>query len=59
MFLSADLDEITDYSDRAVVFSGGRMSDPIATSQTSCEQLGYLIGGMTLSTNPLSRDERA
>lgn len=48
LFTSSDLDEITEYSDRVVVFSGGRMSPPRLCSETSCEQLGYLIGGMTI-----------
>jgi ABC-type uncharacterized transport system ATPase subunit len=47
MFLSSDLDEIMDYSDRVIVFSGGRMSAPVDVGETSCEQLGYLIGGMS------------
>jgi simple sugar transport system ATP-binding protein len=45
LFISADLDEIMERSDRILVFSGGVMSEPIHASQTSCEQLGYLIGG--------------
>jgi len=45
VFISADLDEIMERSDRILVFSGGVMSDPIKPSQISCEQLGYLIGG--------------
>jgi ABC-type uncharacterized transport system ATPase subunit len=47
VFISADLDEIVDHSDRVIVFSGGRMSAPIDVGQTSCEQLGYLIGGVS------------
>ena len=45
LFTSADLDEIMERSDRILVFSGGVMSEPIHVDQTSCEQLGYLIGG--------------
>jgi ABC-type uncharacterized transport system ATPase subunit len=45
LFISADLDEIMERSDRILVFSGGVMSEPIHASQTSCEDLGYLIGG--------------
>jgi len=45
LFISADLDEIMERSDRILVFSGGVMSEPIHASQTSCEELGYLIGG--------------
>ena len=45
LFISADLDEIMERSDRILVFSGGVMSQPIHASQISCEELGYLIGG--------------
>ncbi len=45
LFISADLDEIMERSDRILVFSGGVMSDPIHVSEISCEELGYLIGG--------------
>jgi len=47
LFTSSDLDEIMDYSDRVIVFSGGHMSAPIDAGQASSEQLGYLIGGMS------------
>jgi simple sugar transport system ATP-binding protein len=47
LFTSSDLDEIMDYSDRVVVFSGGHMSAPIDAGQASSEQLGYLIGGIS------------
>jgi simple sugar transport system ATP-binding protein len=45
LFLSPDLDEIIEYSDRIVVFFGGQatlLDDP---SQTSATRLGQLIGG--------------
>jgi ABC-type uncharacterized transport system ATPase subunit len=45
MFISADLDEIIERSDRIAVFSGGVMSRVLDASQTSVEELGYLIGG--------------
>ena len=45
LFTSADLDEIMNYSDRILVFSGGQVSDPLSTSQLTVEQLGELIGG--------------
>jgi simple sugar transport system ATP-binding protein len=47
LFISADLDELREHSDRIVVFSGGVMAPPIDAAQTSVEQLGYLIGGLT------------
>jgi len=45
VFISADLDELLERSDRIVVFYGGRASAPVETSDTSVEQLGYLIAG--------------
>jgi simple sugar transport system ATP-binding protein len=46
LFISADLDELMERSDRIVVFSGGLVATPIDTTSTSVEQLGYLIGGV-------------
>jgi simple sugar transport system ATP-binding protein len=46
LFISADLDELMDHSDRIAVFSGGTMAKPIDAATTSAEELGYLIGGM-------------
>jgi simple sugar transport system ATP-binding protein len=46
LFISADLDELLEYSDRIVVFSGGVMANPIEAATTSVEELGYLIGGV-------------
>lgn len=45
LFTSADLDEIFEYSDRILVFSGGRVAKALRASETSVEQLGELIGG--------------
>jgi len=45
MFISADLDEILQYSDRALVFFAGRVSPPLHTASSSVTQLGQLIGG--------------
>lgn len=45
MFMSADLDELLERSDRIAVFSGGKMSRLLDTRETSVEELGYLIGG--------------
>jgi ABC-type uncharacterized transport system ATPase subunit len=47
LFISADLDEIIERSDRIAVFSGGNMSRVVAAEETSVEELGYLIGGQT------------
>lgn len=45
LFLSADLDELLERSDRIAVFSGGRMSRLLDARQTSLNELGHLIGG--------------
>ncbi len=45
MFMSADLDELLERSDRIAVFSGGKMLRVLDTSETSVEELGHLIGG--------------
>jgi general nucleoside transport system ATP-binding protein len=44
-FISADLDEILEYSDRILVFFSGQVSSPLQAAETSLEQLGQLIGG--------------
>ncbi len=48
VFSSADLDEIFQYSDRILVFSGGRVAKALKAIETSVEQLGELIGGKGL-----------
>jgi simple sugar transport system ATP-binding protein len=45
LFMSADLDEIIERSDRIAVFSAGKMSRIVSASETSVEELGHLIGG--------------
>jgi simple sugar transport system ATP-binding protein len=45
LFISSDLDEILQYSDRVLVFFSGKVSRPLDASKTSVEQLGQLIGG--------------
>jgi simple sugar transport system ATP-binding protein len=45
VFMSADLDEILERSDRIAVFSGGVMLRIVDAAQTSVEELGHLIGG--------------
>jgi simple sugar transport system ATP-binding protein len=45
LFMSADLDEVIDRSDRIAVFFGGRMSRIVDARDTSVEELGHLIGG--------------
>ncbi len=45
LFMSSDLDEILQYSDRVLVFYNGRVSQPLDANTTSVQQLGELIGG--------------
>jgi simple sugar transport system ATP-binding protein len=45
LFISADLEEIIERSDRIAVFSAGRMSRIVDASKTSVDELGHLIGG--------------
>lgn len=45
LFTSSDLDEIMQYSDRIMVFSGDKVSEPIDTAKLTVEQLGKMIGG--------------
>ncbi len=48
LFTSTDLEELMDHSDRIMVFSGGRASQPVASSEITLEALGYMIGGVNL-----------
>jgi len=45
VFISSDLDEILQYSDRVVVFFAGRVSPPLDAEDLGVEELGALIGG--------------
>ncbi len=45
LFISADLDEIIERSDRIAVFSAGHMSRVVDASHTNVDELGHLIGG--------------
>lgn len=45
LFLSADLDEVIERSDRIAVFSGGKMSRIVNARETNVEELGHMIGG--------------
>jgi ABC-type uncharacterized transport system ATPase subunit len=51
LFISTALEELLEYSDRIVVFSGGTMAPPIDAATTTVEQLGYLIGGVAEAGN--------
>ncbi|WP_244349595.1 ABC transporter ATP-binding protein [Thermostichus vulcanus] len=45
LFTSADLDEIMQYSDRVMVFSGGQVSEPVPVAELTVSRLGQMIGG--------------
>jgi len=45
VFISSDLDEILQYSDRVLVFFAGQVSPPLRADSLNVEQLGALIGG--------------
>ena len=45
LFMSADLDEVIDRSDRIAVFVAGKMSRIVQAKETSADELGHLIGG--------------
>jgi simple sugar transport system ATP-binding protein len=45
IFISSDLDEVLQYSDRVLVFFGGKVSKPFDACHVSVDQLGQLIGG--------------
>lgn len=45
LFMSADLDELIERSDRIAAFSGGVMSRVVQAGETTAEELGYMIGG--------------
>ncbi|MCL4562842.1 MAG: ATP-binding cassette domain-containing protein [Chloroflexi bacterium] len=45
IFISSDLEEVLNYSDRILVFFSGRVSRPIRADKTNVEELGELIGG--------------
>jgi simple sugar transport system ATP-binding protein len=45
VFISSDLDEILQYSDRVLVFFAGKVSPPLPAESLSAQELGRLIGG--------------
>ena len=49
LFISPDLEEILQYSDKIIVFFSGRVSPALDAANTTVEQLGQLIGGKNWS----------
>jgi ABC-type uncharacterized transport system ATPase subunit len=45
LFISSDLEEILQYSDRVLVFFSGKVSTPLAAGTLTTQKLGELIGG--------------
>jgi simple sugar transport system ATP-binding protein len=45
IFISSDLEELLDRSDRILVFFAGRVAPPLDARQVNMEQLGEFIGG--------------
>jgi len=45
LFISSDLDEVIHYSDRILVFFGGKVSSAFDATKVTIDQLGQLIGG--------------
>jgi simple sugar transport system ATP-binding protein len=55
-FISADLEEILQYSDRILVFFNGQVSSTLNAATTSVEQLGQLIGGKGWANDHLDEE---
>ena len=45
VFMSADLDELVERSDRIAAFSGGVMSQIVMAGEATAESIGHLVGG--------------
>lgn len=50
LFLSSDLDEILQYSDKVLVFFSGKVTPLIASESLNVQKLGELIGGIGWET---------
>jgi len=55
LFISSDLDEILQYSDRILVFFAGKVSPPLDAAATTVDRLGELIGGKGWQFETISR----
>lgn len=56
LFISSDLDEILQYSDRVLVFFSGRVSPPLDAERVQVTQLGQWIGGKGWDAWPSSAE---
>jgi simple sugar transport system ATP-binding protein len=56
LFVSSDLEEILQYSDRVLVFFSGRVTPPLEASTLTAEKLGELIGGKGWAELPSGKD---
>ncbi len=55
IFISSDLDEILQYSDRVIVFFSGKITPPLDAASLTNDTLGGLIGGMGWTELPLGK----
>jgi len=51
LFISSDLEEILQYSDRVLVFFSGKVTPPLEAETLTTEKLGELIGGKGWTEN--------
>jgi simple sugar transport system ATP-binding protein len=56
LFVSSDLEEILQYSDRVLVFFSGKVTQPLEASTLTTEKLGELIGGKGWTELPSGKD---
>ncbi len=52
VFISSDLEEILQYSDRVLVFFSGQVTSPLDANALTIARLGELIGGMGWTNSP-------
>jgi len=57
LFISADLEEVLQYSDRILVFYSGHVSKPLDAASTSLDQLGQMIGGKGWEDARMAEDD--